>query len=111
MMAHASGNDIEKLLGFYTDDIVYEDPAVKVRIEGKDSIRSGTLSHVDDYAGSPSETRISIESSVSLANAVAAVTTEVFGLKEARAASGSDANGFKSFEFRGDRICRVIDYH
>jgi len=61
MMAHAPANDIENLLSFYTDDIVYEDPAVRVRIQGKDSIRSGMLSHVDDYAGSASETRISID--------------------------------------------------
>ena len=33
--------DIDRLLVFYTDDIVYEDPKVKVRVDGKDRLRSG----------------------------------------------------------------------
>jgi len=82
---------------------VYEDPA--------DGIRSGMLSHVDDYDGSPSETRISIESSMSLANAVAAVTTEVFWAQGSKGPEQIQRKRLQVFEFCGDRICRVIDYH
>jgi len=111
MAAHATANDIEKVLAFYTDDVVYEDPAVKVRIVGKDQIRSGMLSHVEDYVGSKRETHISVDSMISLANAVGAITTELFWTTGEKGRKENSRKRFKVLEFRGDLICRVIDYH
>lgn len=111
MRAGATPADIDKLLAFYTDDVIYEDPAVKVRIAGKSDIRSGMLSHVDDYAGSAKETRISMEASVAQANAVAVVITEVFWAKQENGRREIRRKRLDVLEFRGEQICRVIDYH
>jgi ketosteroid isomerase-like protein len=100
--------DIDKVLAFYTDDIAYEDPKVKIRVEGKDRLRSGMLSHGGDYAG---EARISIDRSVSLANTVAATVTEVFWVNGSAGRQEIQRQRLQVFEFRGEKICRVIDYH
>jgi ketosteroid isomerase-like protein len=108
MRGGASAVDIDKVLEFYTDDVVYEDPKVKIRIEGKDRIRSGMLSHTGDYAG---EARISVDQSVSLANAVAAVITEVFFVNGPDGRKEIQRKRLQVIEFRGEKICRVIDYN
>ena len=110
MRSGATKADIGRVLAFYTDDIVYEDPKVKVRIEGKDRIRSGMLSHTDEYAGSPAETSISVETSISHHNVVAAVIEEVFWIKGEDGRSKVQRKRLAVAEFRGDKICRLIDY-
>ena len=111
MRGGASKADIDRLLAFYTDDVVYEDPAVKVRIEGKDRIRSGMLSHIDDYAGTVGETSISVDTAIAHANAVAAVVAEVFWIKGPTGRQEIRRKRLKVAEFRNNKICRLIDYH
>jgi ketosteroid isomerase-like protein len=111
LRAGVSEADVDRLLAYYTDDVVYEDPKVKMRVEGKDRIRSGMLSHADDYAGSAAETSITIEKTLDLANAVTAVVHEVFWAKGEKGRQKIDRKRLLVIEFRDDKICRVIDYH
>jgi ketosteroid isomerase-like protein len=108
MRQGATAADVDKVLAYYTDDIIYEDPKVKVRVEGKEHMRSGMLSHVGDYAG---KTRISVDQSISLANAVAAIVTEGFWVNGDSGRQKIQRQRLQVWEFRDDKICRVIDYH
>ncbi|MBZ5729187.1 MAG: hypothetical protein LAP87_29970 [Acidobacteriia bacterium] len=111
MRRGATDVDINRLVSFYTDDIVYEDAKVKVHVEGKETLRSGIISHSSEYAGSALETRISVDSSISLANAVAAVITEVFWINGSAGRQEIQRKRLQVAEFRGDKICHFIDYH
>ncbi len=111
MRRGATEEAVDRLLTFYTDDAVYEDPKVNVRVEGKARMRAGRVAHLSDYAGSADETQVKVESVISQANAVAAVVTEVFWINGRAGREEVRRKRLQVAEFRGAKICRLIDYH
>jgi ketosteroid isomerase-like protein len=51
MQATATAADVDAFLAFMVDDVVYEDPVVHMRIEGKAKIREGMLGFLGAMRG------------------------------------------------------------
>jgi len=66
MQVDAAPADVDAFLAFFTDDLVYEDPVVKMKIEGKDTIRKG----MTGFLGATRNARIVVTGRLSAANVV-----------------------------------------
>lgn len=98
------------MLAYCSDDVVYEDPAVGVRIAGKAAIRDGMLSHVGDYRGTREQSGLVVLSRLIGRQAVAVEVRETFQVERDGALQTIDRRKLKVLEFHEGRIRRVLDY-
>ena len=107
MQLDATQKDIERVLAFYTDDFVYEHPAAKARITGKDQVRAG----MTGYLGSTKDTTFHVRLLSSNQNVVIAKVTMKFLAKQD---DGSWKPGGRTnltvFEIENGKIKRILDY-
>jgi ketosteroid isomerase-like protein len=107
MQDTATPADVDAFLAFATDDVVYEDPVVGIRIAGKELLRKG----MSGFLGATRNPRIVIGKRIAAANVVVFEQKVSFDAKQ-------DDGSWKSqtrtqvtvFEFEGDRIRRIADY-
>jgi ketosteroid isomerase-like protein len=107
MQANATPADVQAFLALATEDLVYEDPVVKMKIEGREDIASGLTS----FLGQTRNAKIVVHKRIAAANVVVFDQTVSFDAKQ-------DDGGWKPqtrdqvtiFEFEGSRLRRVADY-
>jgi hypothetical protein len=107
MQLNATPQDIERTLDYCSDDIVYEHPAAKAKIEGKDKMRAGKAS----YLGLTKDAKYRVKILSSNRNVVIATVSRTFLSKEE---DGSWKPGKRSnitvFEIEKGKIHRILDY-
>ena len=106
MLQASTPADVDRLLAFYTDDIIYEHPRVKMRIEGKTKIREGMLS----FLGVTKNTKIATVSFITGVNVVVAKYRVTFKAQEGSSGKNVSRTQVTLFEFEGNKIKRVVDY-
>ncbi len=106
MQEHATAADVDAFLAFCTEDLVYEDPAVKLRIEGKDQIGKGMAG----FLGASRNARNAVTRRIAAGNLVVFQQTVSFEEK------GDDGrwtprsrDQITVLEFEGALIRRIID--
>lgn len=103
----ATAADVDAFLAFCTDDFVYEDPVVKMKVEGKSRLHTGMANHL----GGSRNPHDVLTKQIAVANVVVFEHTVSFELAE-------ENGGWKPitrrqvsiFEFEGNKIRRVMDY-
>ena len=107
MQVDAAPADVDAFLAFFTDDLVYEDPVVKMKIEGKDPIRKG----MTGFLGATRNTRIVVTGRLSAANVVVLGQTVSFDSRdEGQPWKPQSRQQVTVFEFEGTKIRRIADY-
>src|SRR5262245_9385706 len=106
----ATESDVEQALSFCADDMVYEHPALGVRIEGKANIREGMLSHLDSYAGTEQDSGLEVLSRIVAKDAVVVRVRETFQVERDGKKETIEREKLKVIEFKDGRIRRVLDY-
>ena len=107
MQVDAAPADVDAFLAFFTDDLVYEDPVVKMKIEGKDTIRKG----MTGFLGATRNARIVVTGRLSAANVVVLEQTVSFDSREeGQPWKPQSRQQVTVFEFEGTKIRRIADY-
>jgi hypothetical protein len=107
MQQDATAADVDAFLALCTDNLIYEDPVVKMRIEGKDHIREGMAS----FLGTSRRARIAVTKRIAAANVVVFQQTVSFEEKqEDDRWKPRSRDQVTIFEFEGSRIARIADY-
>jgi ketosteroid isomerase-like protein len=107
MQLDSSVKDVDKVLAFCADDFVYEHPAAKARIAGKDNVRAG----MTGYLGLTRNTTYSFQLLSSNRDVVIGKVDMKFTAKED---DGTWKPGARSnitvFEIENGKIKRILDY-
>ncbi len=107
MQEKATPADVDRFLSFATDDVVYEDPVVKMRVQGKETLRKGMAG----FLGATRSARTVVTRRIAAANVVVLQQDVSF---ESRQNDGtwkpSRRNQVTVFEFDGRKIRRIADY-
>jgi ketosteroid isomerase-like protein len=107
MQEKATAADVDRFLSFATDDVVYEDPVVKMRIQGKEEIRKGLTA----FLGATRNARTVVTRRIATANVVVLQQTVSFEDKEDDGTwKPSRREQVTVFEFDGPKIRRIADY-
>ena len=103
-------SDIDAVLDYYSDEIVYEHPRFGMRLEGKEAQRHGMVAFLKSYAGGPSDSSIEILDFMK-GDGMVTLHLEVAFLQEREGAVVRvSREQFRVLEFSSGRISRVIDY-
>lgn len=103
-------SDIDAVLGYYSDDIVYEHPRFGIRLEGKEAQRQGMVAFLKSYAGGPSDSSIEILDFMK-GDGVVTMRLAVSFLQEREGAVEKvSRDQLRVFEFSSGKISRIIDY-
>lgn len=107
MQLNATSSDVEKVLNFCTDDFVYEHPAAKAKIQGKDKVRAG----MSGYFGLTKDVTYQSQILASNQNVVVAKVEIQFSAKKEDGTwkPGSRTN-ITVFEIENGKINRILDY-
>jgi hypothetical protein len=107
MQLDATPQNIEKALEFCSDDIVYEHPAAKAKIEGKQKMRAGMAS----YLGLTKDAKYGAKIDAGNRDVVIATVSRTF---LSRQDDGSwkpgDRTNITIFEIEKEKIRRILDY-
>ncbi len=103
---HATAIDVETALAFLTDDVVYEHPAAKARIEGKNILRQGMLA----FLGSTRTAHDEIVAKTAAPGVVVLTLNQSFEVERDGVWERHTRQGVKVLEFEGVKIRRIIDY-
>ena len=107
MQEHASAAEVDAFLTFFTDNVIYEDPVVNMRLEGKDTIRKG----MNGFLGATRNARITVTGRLSAANVVVLGQTVSFDSRdEGQPWKPQSRHQLTVFEFDGTKIRRIADY-
>lgn len=107
MQQDATAADVDAFLAFGTEDLTYDDPVVKMKIEGRGQIRQGMV----NFLGLSRHAQITIKKQIAVANLVVLDQDVSFEEKQ-------QDNSWKPwsrhqvtiFEFEGAKIRRIADY-
>ena len=107
MQENASKGTIEKALAYRDDDVVYEHPAAKTRIEGKSTMRMG----MSAYLGETKDARYEVQVLATNASVLIARIDRSF-LAEQDDGSWKPGNrsNITVFEIGDGKIKRILDY-
>jgi hypothetical protein len=107
MQQDATVADVNAFLAFGTENLTYEDPVVKMKIEGRDQIRQGMVS----FLGLSRRARITITKQIVVANLVVLDQDVSFEEKqEDNSWKPRSRHQVTILEFEGARIRRIADY-
>ena len=107
MQEHASAADVDAFLALFTDDVIYEDPVVNMKLEGKDTIRKG----MTGFLGATRNAQITVTGRLSAANVVVLGQTVTFDSRdEGQPWKPYSRHQLTVFEFDGTKIRRIADY-
>jgi hypothetical protein len=106
-MGQSSGKEaVEKVVAFCTDDVVYEHPEFHIKVEGKENMRSGMMSHV----GETRNPKITILNKIAGHNMVVIESTEAFEVEKDGKWEPYSRKRVTLFEFDQNKIARIVDY-
>ncbi|MEP6994590.1 MAG: nuclear transport factor 2 family protein [Acidobacteriota bacterium] len=107
MQEAATAADVDAFLSFGTENMVYEDPVVKMRIEGKNQIRQGMLA----FLGVTRAARIVVTKKIARANVVVFEQNVSFEEKQDDGRwTPRTRSQVTVFEFEGSQVRRIADY-
>jgi ketosteroid isomerase-like protein len=106
MQEHASAADVDRLLELYADDAVYEHPHANARIDGKTALREGICSHL----GETRALKLRVKQTLSGEGFAVIEFTVDFELRQDEKWLPMHRRQVVVFEFRGERIQRIIDH-
>lgn len=106
MLQTSTPTDVDNLLAFYSEEVVYEHPRVKIRIEGKAKIREGMIR----FLGVTKDAQIMTVNQISGANMVTVEYRLTFKAKQGSTWEEVSRRQVTLFEFEGEKIKRVVDY-
>lgn len=107
MAASADSKTIEKALAYCSDDLVYEHPAVKAKIEGKERIRAG----MGGYLGQTKNPRYEIRILANRPDVVVAQVDQWFLVKQDDGSwKPRRRSNLTIFEITSGKIHRILDY-
>lgn len=106
MQQHATVADVDAFLALCTDNLVYEDPVVNVRITGKTQIREGMLG----FLGVTRNVRRSVTRRIAAANVVVLEQAVSFEENEGNVWKPRKRDQVTVLEFDGTKIRRLADY-
>jgi len=107
MQLNATPQEIEKTLGYCSDDVVYEHPAAKARIDGKDKMRAGMTS----YLGLTKNARYRARILSSNRDVVIATVSRTFLAKQDDGSwKAGERSNITVFEIEEGKIRRILDY-
>ena len=96
---------MDAFLASGTEDLTYEDPVVKMKIEGRDQIRQGMV----NFLGLSRHAQITITKQIAVANLVVLDQDVSFEEKQ-QGWKPRSRQQVTIFEFEGARIRRITDY-
>lgn len=106
MQQDATAANVDAFLELCTDNLVYEDPVVNMRIEGKAQIRTGMLG----FLGATRKAHRAETRRIATANVVVVEQTVSFEENESSGWTPRKRDQVTVFEFEGSKIRRVADY-
>lgn len=107
MQQDATAADVDAFLNFGTDHLSYEDPVVKMKIEGRDRIRQGMV----NFLGLSRRAHIAIRQRIAVANLVVLDQDVSFEEKQKdNSWKPQSRHQVTVFEFEGAKIRRIADY-
>jgi len=107
MQLDATAKDVESALAFCTDNFVYEHPAAKARIAGKDQVRVG----MTGYLGLTKSTTYRLRLLSSNHNVVIAkVEMKLIAKQDDGSWKPSARTNLTVFEIENGKIKRILDY-
>ena len=106
----ATAADVEKVVAFLADDAVVEHPAFNAVVRGKEAIRRGMVSHLDEYTGDARESGIVVLDSVEAPGAIVFRTNISFVVGEGAERKSVSRDGLIVVEVRDAQITRLIEY-
>jgi hypothetical protein len=107
MQQDATAADVDAFLAFCTDNLIYEDPVVKMEIEGKEQIRKGMVA----FLGVSRSARIVVTKRIAAASVVVLEQTVSFEAKQPDDSwKPQSRDQVTIFEFEGLKIRRIADY-
>jgi hypothetical protein len=106
MQQDATAADVDAFLALCTDGLVYEDPVVNMRIEGRKTIREGMVSFLG-LSRSPS---MVLTKRIAVANVVVLELVVSFEARENDTWKTTSRRQVTILEFEGSKIRRLADY-
>jgi ketosteroid isomerase-like protein len=106
MQQDATAADVDAFLAFGTDDLIYEDPVVKMKIEGRDQIRKGMLA----FLGVSRRASIVVTKRITVANVVVFDQSVSYEEKQDGRWAPQKRRQVTIFEFERCKIRRIADY-
>jgi hypothetical protein len=107
MQQDATAADVDAFLVFGTDNLTYEDPVVKMKVEGRDRIRQGMV----NFLGLSRRAHIAINKRIAVANVVVLDQEVSFEEKQQdNSWKPRSRHQVTIFEFEGAKIRRIADY-
>ena len=107
MQEKATAADVDRFLSFATDDVVYEDPVVKMRTQGKENLRKG----MNAFLGATRHASTVVTRRIAAANVVVLQQNVTFEYKQDDGTwKPSRRDQVTVFEFDGPKIRRIADH-
>lgn len=106
----ATSADVDRVVALFSDDAVIEHPAFNAVVRGKEAIRRGMVSHLEDYTGTRQDSGIIVLDSVESPGAVAFKTNTTFVVGDGASRKVITREGLTIVEVRGSHISRLIEY-
>lgn len=107
LMKGVTAADVERVLEFYTDDVVYEHLRFKAKVEGKENVRKGMLSHLGDYQGTADA---KLKKYIFGFNMVMLEFEQSFQVADKGALKTITRTKKTFLEFNDGKIKRIVDY-
>lgn len=95
---------MERFLSYCTDDVVYEDPVVDARNEGKNSIRQA----MSNFLGSSRNATLTVKNRLTAGNVVVLEINVI--LTDMRTGKIVTRDQITLLEFQGAKVRRIMDY-
>ena len=102
--------DVDAVLDYYSENIVYEHPRFGIRLEGKEAQRQGMVAFLESYAGGPSDSSVEILDFMKGDGVVTMRLVVSFLLEREGVVEAVSRDQLRVFEFSSGKISRIIDY-
>ncbi len=105
-----TAEDVEHVLGYYAEDVVYEHPAVGIRLEGIDAQRQGLTAFVASYAGGAADSTIEVIDYIEGPSVVMLRLKVQFLMRRDETSEKISRDQWRLIETKDGKITRIIDY-
>lgn len=105
-----TAEDVERVLEFYAENVIYEHPAVGIRLEGIDAQRQGLTAFLSSYAGDAADSTIEVIDYVQGPDVVMLFLKVQFILRHEDAVEKISRDQWRVLETKDGKIKRIIDY-
>ena len=106
MQQGAKPESVDAVLSFCADDVSYEHPRVKIKIQGKGNIRQGMVAFLRTTRDPGTE----FLNHIAIQNLVVVEFNRTFKAKQDDVWKEFERRQVMMFEFEGNKIKRIVDY-